>query len=214
MLLTHRGRGPLVDPSAYIAPTATICGDVLIGPHCRIMHGASIIAEGGGIEIGTCCIVMAGAVVRSTERYSTRIGSHCLVGPNAHLVGCVVEDEVFVATGAAVFHGAHVGKGSEIRINGVVHVRTRLMNSETVPIGWVAVGDPARILPPDQHQEIWAIQEPLNFPFVAYGLDRAEADMVKITMHLSDVLASHQGDSVLTPAPNDADKHHQRSQDD
>ena len=46
MLISHKGKMPQVHPSAYIAPTATICGDVEIGPNCRVMHGASIIAEG------------------------------------------------------------------------------------------------------------------------------------------------------------------------
>src|SRR5580765_7441805 len=96
MLLSHLKQFPQVDPSAYVAPTATVCGNVVIGANARIMHGASIVAEGGRIEIGDCCIVMENAVVRSTSRHSTRIGSHCLVGPNAHLVGCVVGDEVFI----------------------------------------------------------------------------------------------------------------------
>ena len=135
MLLSHLGRSPQIDPRAYIAPTATLCGDVVVGAGSRIMHGASIVAEGGRIEIGACCIVMENAVVRSTARHATRIGSHCLVGPHAHLVGCVVEDEVFIATGAAIFHGAHLGKGSEVRINAVVHLESRLPPGETVPIG-------------------------------------------------------------------------------
>ena len=197
MLLSHLGRRPQIEPTVYVAATATVCGDVVIGPHSRVMHGASIIAEGGRIEIGACCIIMEHAVVRSTGRHSTRIGSHCLLGPNSHLVGCVVEDEVFIATGAAIFHGARVGKGSEVRVNGIVHVRSSLPAGGTVPIGWVAVGDPIRILPPDQHEEIWTIQKPLNFPLVAYGFDRADADMVKITRHLSDVLASHKDDDLL-----------------
>jgi carbonic anhydrase/acetyltransferase-like protein (isoleucine patch superfamily) len=115
-----------VDPRAYIAPTATVCGNVVIGPHARIMHGASIVAEGGRIEIGEHCIVLENAVIRSTDRHSTRIDNHCLVGPHAHLVGCTVEDQVFIATGAAVFHGAHLGRGSEVRINAVVHIQSRL----------------------------------------------------------------------------------------
>jgi carbonic anhydrase/acetyltransferase-like protein (isoleucine patch superfamily) len=126
MLLSHLGRTPQVDLSAYVAPTATVCGDVVVGANCRIMHAASIIAEGGRIEIGECCVILENAVVRSTARHSTRVGSHCLVGPNAHLAGCVIEDEVFIATGAAIFHGAQVGRGSEVRINGVVHLRSRL----------------------------------------------------------------------------------------
>jgi carbonic anhydrase/acetyltransferase-like protein (isoleucine patch superfamily) len=198
MQFSHLGKSPRVEPSAYVAPSATVCGDVMIGANCRIMHGASIVAEGGRIEIGECCIIMENAVVRSTGRHSACIGRHCLIGPNAHLVGCIVEDEVFIATGAAVFHGARLGKSSEVRINGVVHLRSFLPPGETVPIGWVAVGDPIRILPPDRHEEIWAIQKPLNFPLFVYGFDRSETDMVKITKSLSDALGSHRDDSVVS----------------
>lgn len=197
MLLSHLGRSPQVAESAYVAPTATVCGDVVIGVECRIMHGASVVAEGGRIEIGECCVVLENAVIRSTERHSTRIGNHCLVGPNAHVVGCVVEDEVFIATGAAIFHGARLGKGSEVRINGVVHLRSKLNPGDVVPIGCVAVGDPASIFSPDRHEEIWAIQRPLNFPLFVYGFDRAEADMVKITKTLAEVLASHKHDAIV-----------------
>ena len=198
MLLTHLGVSPQLEPSAYVAPTATLCGDVSVGPHCRIMHGASIISEGGRIEIGCYCIVMENAVIRSTGRHSTRIGSHCLIGPNAHLVGCTVEDEVFIATGAAIFHGARLGKGSEVRINGVVHIRSSLPPGQTVPIGWVAVGDPIKILPPDRHEDIWAVQKSLDFPLFVYGFDRAEADMVKITQSLSGALTAHRDDTVVS----------------
>ena len=39
MILSHAGKTPKIDPSAVVTPTATICGDVTIGPNCRIMHG-------------------------------------------------------------------------------------------------------------------------------------------------------------------------------
>jgi hypothetical protein len=77
MLLSHLGQSPRVESSAYVAPTATVCGDVSIGAHSRIMHGASIVAEGGRIEIGDYCIIMENAVVRSTGRHSARVGRHC-----------------------------------------------------------------------------------------------------------------------------------------
>ena len=158
------------------------------------MHGASVIAEGGRITIAEHAIVMENAVIRSTARHSCAIGNFCLVGPNAHLVGCTLEDEVFIATGASVFHAAHVGRGSEVRINAVVHLRTRLSPGQTVPIGWVAVGDPVQILPPDQHDRIWQVQEPLNFPLTVYGLERQDASMIGITRHLAAMLASHRDD--------------------
>jgi carbonic anhydrase/acetyltransferase-like protein (isoleucine patch superfamily) len=196
MILTHLGRSPRIDPTAYVAPNAVICGDVSIGPDCRILFGAQIIAEGGSIEIGRECIVMENAVLRAGARHSLAIGNNCLIGPNAHVVGCKIEDEVFIATGAAIFHAARLGKGSEIRVNAVVHLKTHLPAGATVPIGWVAVGDPARILPPDQHERIWAVQAPLNFPLTVYGFEREEAYMVKITRRLAANLASHREDEV------------------
>jgi len=194
MLIKHLGHAPHIDPTAYVAPNAVVCGEVTVGPGCRILFGAQVVAEGGSIRIGSECIVMENAVLRSTPRHSLAIGNNCLIGPNAHLVGCTVEDEVFVATGAAVFHSARLGKGCEVRINGVVHLLTHVPAGATVPIGWVAVGNPAKILPSSEHEKIWEVQQPLNFPLAVYGFERSEADMVKITRRLSESLASHSSD--------------------
>lgn len=194
MILIHNGKKPEIDNSAYIAPTATICGDVKIGKGSRVMHGACIIAEGGSIEIGANCIILENAVIRSTSRHSTIIGNNCLVGPNAHIAGSTIKEEVFIATGAAIFHGSVIGPRSEIRINGVVHLKTILPEDTTVPINWVAVGNPVQILPSNEHDKIWAAQKPLNFPLEVYGIDRSEADMIKITERLSSVLGTHIDD--------------------
>ena len=140
MLSSHGGRKPSVDASAWIAPNAILRGAVTVGPGCRIMYGAQVVAESGSIALGREWIIMGNAVLRSSERHPLRIGNHCLVGPNAHVFGSTIEDEVFIATGAAVFHSSHLGKGSEVRINTVVHLRTHLLPGATVPIGWVAVG--------------------------------------------------------------------------
>jgi hypothetical protein len=59
------------------------------------------------------------------------------------------------------------------------------------------VGDPASILPPNQHDTIKRIQEPLNFPLVVYGYDRSEANMVKITERMSESLTSHAMDENI-----------------
>jgi carbonic anhydrase/acetyltransferase-like protein (isoleucine patch superfamily) len=201
MLTAHAGKHPQVDPSAWVAPDATICGDVVIGPGARVMHGARVIGEAGGtISIGRDCIVMENAVIRAGRRHACTIGDHCLIGPNAHVTGAVLEEQVFVATGAAIFHGAHLGRGSEVRVHATVHIRTRLEPGATVPIGWVAVGDPALILPPDRHDEIWAVQAPLDFPQWVYGFGRGTPDlMVHVTRRLSDTLGAHADDALFEP---------------
>lgn len=193
MLAAYDDKKPVIDPGAWVADDATVCGDVTIGPGCRIMPGARIVAEAGGaIRIGACCIVLENAVIRSTARHATSIGDHCLVGPNSHIVGATIGDEVFVATGASIFHGATVGAGSEVRINAVVHLRTELKPGATVPIGWIAVGNPAQFFSADRHEEIWALQQPLDFPGFVYGVDRGTPDLMRTAMEtLSKSLAIH-----------------------
>jgi hypothetical protein len=101
------------------------------------------------------------------------------------------------STGAAVFHAARLGKGSEVRINGVVHLKTHLAAGETVPIGWIAVGNPAQVLPPGEHERIWHIQKLLDFPLTVYGIERGEATTGKITHRLAENLHSHASDEVM-----------------
>ncbi len=200
MLIEHLGERPRVDPTAYVAPNAVLCGNVIVGARCRILFGAVLTAEGGPIEVGSQCIVMENAVIRGSKPYPTRIGANVLVGPRAYLTGCTVEDNVFLATGSTVFNGASIGTRAEVRINGVVHLRTRIEPDTTVPIGWVAVGDPAEIYPPDSHNKIWAIQEQLDFPGRVFGLERpgaGETIMPELTTRYSGALAAHFEDHVL-----------------
>jgi carbonic anhydrase/acetyltransferase-like protein (isoleucine patch superfamily) len=198
MLIEHRGLRPTVDDSAYVAPTATLCGHVRIGAGSRVLFGAVLTAEGGPVEIGRSCIVMENAVIRGSRRHPVKVGDHVLIGPRAYLTGCTVGDQAFLATGATVFNGAVIGAEAEVRINGVVHVRTVVPPRATVPIGWVAVGDPAAILPPDEHDPIWAIQEPLDFPREVFGLDRDQPGLGQaLTERYAKALASHLDDRIL-----------------
>jgi carbonic anhydrase/acetyltransferase-like protein (isoleucine patch superfamily) len=172
MLIEHQGALPRVDATTRVAPNATICGDVTVGPNCSIGFGAVITAESGPVRIGANCVIMDTAVIRGVRGNPVTIGENVMIGPRAYLCGCAIEDEVFLATGATVFNGALIRKGAEVRINGLVHLRTALPAGATVPINWVAVGDPAQILPPDRHDDIWAIQKPLDFPRYVFGIDR------------------------------------------
>lgn len=172
MILTHAGAAPRIDPTACVAASAVISGDVTVGPRSVVGHGAVIRAESGPVILGADCVVMEGAVLRGAVGAPLRLGDRVLVGPRAHLTGCEVGDEVFLATGCAVFNRAVIGAGAEVRINAVVHLRTALAPGATVPIGWVAVGDPARLFPPEAHEEIWRVQRDLDFPGVVFGAPR------------------------------------------
>lgn len=175
MLIEHEGVSPSVDPAARVAPTATLVGDVTVESGTSIGYGVVVNAESGPVHIGADCIIMDGAILRGIEGHPLRIHDRCLVGPLASLSGCTIEEEVFLATGVRVFNGAHVGPRSEVRINAVVHIRTRLEPESMVPIGWVAVGNPAKVLPPDEHDLIWEVQSTLNFPSYVFGVERPAA---------------------------------------
>ncbi|KAF2414539.1 transferase [Microbacterium sp. B35-04] len=195
MRFEHLGAQPRIHPDAVVAATAVISGDVEIGADCQILHGAVITAEGGAVTLGANVIVMENALIRATSTNPVHIADHVLVGPMASVSGAVVEEEVFLATGTRVFNGARIGARSEVRINAVVHLRTTLPPDSTVPIAWVAVGDPVQILPPDRHEEIWAAQRELDFPGYVFGLDRETPDlMVQLTERYGRSLARHADD--------------------
>jgi len=198
MRYAHLGAEPRIHPTAVIASTAVISGDVTIGPECRVLHGAVITAEGGPVTLGAHVIVMENALVRATAVNAVHIGDHVLIGPMASISGAVIEDEVFIATGARIFNGARIGTRSEVRINAVVHLRTTLPAGSVVPIAWVAVGDPVAIVSPDQHDRIWERQQELDFPGYVFGLDRDTPDlMVQLTERYGRGLARHADDRPL-----------------
>jgi carbonic anhydrase/acetyltransferase-like protein (isoleucine patch superfamily) len=209
MLYEHEGKRPTVDPSARVAPNAVLCGDVTVGANSSIGFGAVLSAESGPIAIGNNCVIMDTAVIRGVRGHPVAIGDNVLVGPRAYLTGCTIEDEAFLATGATVFNGARVGRGAEVRINGVVHLRTMLPADATVPIGWIAVGDPAEILPPDQHERIWAIQKPLDFPRFVFGVDRPPPGgsiMPTVMPRYAKALQRHKRDRPLAALPGGGDE--------
>jgi carbonic anhydrase/acetyltransferase-like protein (isoleucine patch superfamily) len=199
MLVEHRGRAPQIDPSAYVAPTAVVCGDVHIGADARVLFGAVLTAEDGGIRVGDRTVVMENALIRGRAGHPAIIGNDVLVGPHAHLNGTRVADGCFLATGAALFPGSVVGAGAEVRIHGVVHVNTVLAPGQLVPIGWVAVGDPARVFPPGQHEQIWAIQQALDFPGTVYGITRGTSAAERMSRQAT-WYGAHRDDQQL-PGP-------------
>jgi carbonic anhydrase/acetyltransferase-like protein (isoleucine patch superfamily) len=194
MIVEHRGAAPAIDPTAYVAPTAVLCGDVRVGPDARILFGAVITAEDGRVDVGARCVVMENAVVRGRAAHPVTLGDDVLVGPHAHVNGATVGDGCFLATGCALFPGARLGRDAEVRINAVVHANSTLEAAAVVPIGWVAVGE--EILPPGAHDEIWAIQEGLDFPGTVYGLARDAPARERMARQAA-WFAAHRDDRVV-----------------
>lgn len=200
MLIEHRGHAPSVHESAYVAPTAVLCGDVVVGAGSRVLHGAVLTAEDGQVRVGRDVVIMENAVVKGRAGHPAVIGDFVLVGPHAHVNGADVRAGAFIATGASLFPGSVVGNGAEIRINGVVQVSTTVEAGSVVPIGWVAVGTPAIVRPPDQHRDIWAVQRDLDFPGTVYGVPRG-ASMRTIMAGQSEFYGAHLDDVVVGEDP-------------
>lgn len=161
-----------IDPTAWVASSAVVTGDVTIGAESRVLHYAVLNGDNGPVVIGSHVVVMEHALIRGRADHAAEIGDFVLVGPHTHLNGTTVEDEVFIATGVSMFPGSRAGTGSELRINSVLHVNSVLEHDTVVPIGWIAAGSPAQLFSPDRHDELWEVQEPLDFPGTVYGVPR------------------------------------------
>lgn len=83
MLIQHRGVAPKVPGSAYVAPTAVLCGDVEVGDDCRIMSGAVLVAENAPIRIGARTVIMENPVVRAWPKLAFVVGDDVMIGPGA-----------------------------------------------------------------------------------------------------------------------------------
>jgi gamma-carbonic anhydrase len=196
MIIEHRGRRPVVPASAYVAPSAVVCGAVVLGERVRVLHGAVLTAEDGEVRVGDDVVVMENALVRGRGRHPAVLGDAVLIGPHAHVNGATIEDEVFVATGASLFPGSVAGAGSELRINSVLHVNSRLEPQTVVPIGWVAAGDPAELFSPDRHDALWETQRDLDFPGTVYGVSR-DTSMRTIMARQVEFYGEHRADRVV-----------------
>jgi gamma-carbonic anhydrase len=186
----------VVPESAYVAPSAVLCGAVTLGERARVLHGAVLTAEDGEIWVGDDVVIMEHALVRGRSRHPVSIGHAVLIGPHAHLNGATIEDEVFIATGVSLFPGSVAGSGSELRVNSVLHVNSRLAPETIIPIGWIAAGDPAQLFAPDQHDQLWQVQSELDFPGTVYGVPRGTS-MRTIMARQVEFYGAHRDDQVI-----------------
>src|SRR5256712_8842291 len=202
MILEHGGKRPLIHASASVAPNATICGDVTVGAESRVLFGAVLTAESGPVTVGERCIIMEHAVIRGVAHHPASLGDHVLVGPHAHLSGCRVEDDVFIATGACIFNGSTIGARATVRIRAVVHIRTRIPPDTVVPIGWGALCDSVRLHSPNDHEEISKLLGELDFARTAFGDEpaaRGGPRQPQRTLRYPRALGAHKDDRIVEP---------------
>ena len=205
MFLEHQGKRPHIHPTAYIAPTAVISGDVEIGEESRILHGAIITSEGAPVSIGRYCVVMEHAVIRGAggkaRSFPASIGDYTLIGPHAYVVGCTIEELCFIATGTMIFNRAHLKRGSEVTLGGIVHIGTTLEEGQVVPLQHVAIGTPARIFPLNETEAMMEALRQQGFGPMVFGIKRDGKSPAEIQEESArkyvQALAMHRGDILL-----------------
>ena len=130
---------PDIHELAYVAPDAVVIGRVTIGPEASVWPGAVLRGDHGTITVGARTSVQDGTVVHCTARWPTVIGADCVVGHNAHLEGCVVEDGCLIGSGSVTLNGVVVGAGS------IVAAAALVPEGFVVPPGSLVAGVPATI---------------------------------------------------------------------
>jgi carbonic anhydrase/acetyltransferase-like protein (isoleucine patch superfamily) len=204
MLIRHRGAVPIVDSTAYVAPTAVVMGAVVIGAHARVMAGAVLDAEGSTVHVGERVIVAEHAVLRATgagdRDYPVRVGDHAFVGPHATLLGCTIEPAAYVATGATVVHGAVVGSGAVVAVSALVHAGTSLPREFFLAPSTIAIGDPLAVYTAGDPLLPQAIKD-VGFVGRAFGVDATGEDRAttyrRVAQVRADEFAAHLEDEII-----------------
>jgi carbonic anhydrase/acetyltransferase-like protein (isoleucine patch superfamily) len=205
MLIKHRDFAPLVDRSAFVAPTAVLVGKVRVGPRARIMYGATLDAEGSSIEIGECTIVCENAVIRASASGAVEqpvlVGDHVFISPHATLLGCTVEPCAYIATGATVLQGATIQPGAVVAVGALVHANTVLPGEFFVPPNAIAIGDPVKLYSPDEREALAQAIKSVGFAKTAFNVEAEWEDRLARYKQTTEVRSkefeSHFNDVVL-----------------
>lgn len=136
---SFEGRSPVVDPSAFVAPTASLIGDVTIEAGASVWYGAVIRADYSAVIVRAGANVQDGAVIHGPPGAPTEIGAGATVAHNCVVHGAILEEECLIANGAIVLDGARVGARSLVAAGAVVS------SNQDIPPGVLAAGVPAQV---------------------------------------------------------------------
>ena len=130
---------PEIHETAFVHPDAVVIGQVRIGPEASVWPCAVLRGDHGLIEVGARTSVQDGTVVHCTHEWPTLIGADCVVGHNAHLEGCVVQDGCLIGSGSITLNGVTVGAGA------IVAAACLVPEGFEVPPAALVAGVPAKI---------------------------------------------------------------------
>ncbi|MFT3826865.1 MAG: gamma carbonic anhydrase family protein [Chitinophagaceae bacterium] len=139
VILHVDGVYPAFGENCFIAPNATIVGDVVMGDDCSVWFNAVVRGDVNSIRMGNKVNIQDGAVIHCTyQRTQAIIGNNVSIGHNALVHGCTVHDNVLIGMGAIVMDNAEIGSNSIIAAGAVVLEGTK------VPPGTIYAGVPAK----------------------------------------------------------------------
>ena len=128
-----------MDPTAYVAPNATVIGDVRIGARVSIWPGCVLRGDINFIEIGEATNVQDGTIVHLASDYPVRIGKFVTIGHAAMIHACTIEDECLIGMRATILDGAVIGK------NSIIGAQALVTQGMIVPPGSLVLGVPGKI---------------------------------------------------------------------
>jgi len=138
-ILPVKGIMPTMGDNCFIAPNATIVGDVVMGDDCSVWFNAVIRGDVNSIRMGNKVNVQDGAVIHCTyQKTQAIIGNNVSIGHNAIVHGCVIQDDVLVGMGAIVMDNVQVGSNSIIAAGAVV------LENTVIEPGTIYAGVPAK----------------------------------------------------------------------
>ena len=138
-LLPVKGVFPKMGTNCFLAPNATVVGDVTMGDYCSVWFSAVVRGDVNSIVMGNKVNVQDGAVIHCTYgKTKTFIGNNVSIGHNAIVHGCVIADNVLIGMGSIVMDNVHVGSNSIIAAGAVV------LENTIVPPGSIYAGVPAK----------------------------------------------------------------------
>jgi carbonic anhydrase/acetyltransferase-like protein (isoleucine patch superfamily) len=138
-LFAFEGRAPLVSPEAWIAPTATLVGDVRVEAEASVWYGAVLRADFGPIIIRRGANIQDGSVLHGGDDPVTEVGEGATIGHLCVVHGCTIGAEALIGNCATVLDAAVIGSRALIAAGATVPPGL------VVPDGMIAVGVPARV---------------------------------------------------------------------
>ena len=136
----YLGTPPTIHPSAFVAPGATVVGDVTLGEESSVWYGAVLRGDINSIKIGPRSNIQDGTIVHLADDFGTYVGELVTVGHGAIIHACSIADEVLVGMGAIILDGAEIGARSIIGAGALV------TQHKIIPPGSLVLGSPAKVV--------------------------------------------------------------------